>query len=141
MALPPLATAVSVVPNAPEAELTVGAVCDSAVNVTFAVPMRTGLVGDMSVAVYVTVSPTVSATVNVTTPLEFVVAGEVVITDVPEFDVNVIDWFGIGYGAVLSRTVTVIVAVAVPFASTGLPVSTTVEFVAEGGPVTVSEYA
>ncbi len=51
------------------------------------------------------------------------------------------DWFGTGYGAVLSRTVTVIVAVAEPFATTGLPVSVTDELAADGGPVIVKLYA
>jgi hypothetical protein len=94
-----------------------------------------------SVAVYVTVSALASDTVKVATPLAFVTADAGKITEDPDPAASVTVWLATGYGAVLSNIVTVIVAVLVPLSMTGLPVSATVEFEADGGPVIVNEYA
>ena len=83
----------------------------------------------------------VSVTVKVATPLELVVAVGDPIIELPAPAANVTVWLGTGYGAVLSKIVTVIVEVVTPLALTLVGLATTVEFAVEGGPVTVNEYA
>ena len=97
-------------------------------NVTAAVCVTVTLSVE-SVAVYVTASALVLFTVNVASPLLFVVPDTVVIVElpVPCASVTVLSLTGLPF---VSFNVTVMVDVAVPFASTEEEEAATVEFAA-----------